>query len=444
MQNDCPKSPILPEAGGAAAPDGSARASAAPLTSEPIKGGQVTISPPAKVKDHPSPSPEILILASGIDSLNLALNVSWTDPGFFQHLTGLKQKATKNGLETLGSLPPGFPENAWPFVMKPYGTQGYEWLLVGQEYALKIGNWPEPQSRPSIMLEIRSETLWHLGAKEAIDRMCQFIAACNGRILDLKPSRADLCLDILLPESMWNLKLLIHKVTRAAEMVPYFKHAALTGFRIGSGAISARLYDKAKEIDQKSKKDWDWMFDIWGLTEIPEGFKAIRIEFQLRREALKELCLNCPDDLLSFAPNAWTYCTQQWLKFQNRPGLHHTQRKTLPWWETVQNGFEGAQGAHPLIRAKALRGDKKQIIQQTHGLLTSLAALQAEDCNERLSHDLDLGDCLGIVFDNADLINPNQGTFAELVRKKRAKYHRVKQKELKARMQRIENRFPCE
>jgi len=33
------------------------------------------------------------------------------------------------------------------------------------------------------------------------------------------------------------------------------------------------------------------MFDIWGLKEVPEGKKIIRIEFQMRREVLKQLGL---------------------------------------------------------------------------------------------------------------------------------------------------------
>lgn len=58
---------------------------------------------------------------------------------------------------------------------------------------------------------------------------------------------------------------------------------SMTGFRIGCGNIFARLYDKGLEIKTKSKKFW--MFDLWKLESIPEGFKAIQgSQLQLIRQ----------------------------------------------------------------------------------------------------------------------------------------------------------------
>jgi hypothetical protein len=390
-------------------------------------GGQTSISPPVKVKslDISGPVP----LASGIDTLYLAIDVKWSSPDFFHYLHSIKAKAE----ETETAIPGLLAD--WPFLIQPYGRRGYQWLLEGQEFSWRIGNWFEPQSRPSVMVEIRSETLWHLGPRKAVDRVLSLLAyVSNSNLAEptikaVKVSRVDLCLDLLLPVSSWSLDLLPLIVCRAQNIRPHLKGDTLTGIGIGAGQLSARLYDKALEILVKSAKGW--MFDIWGLKEVPEGQKVIRVEFQLLREVLKELAINGPDDLFRLESNAWAYCSQQWLKFQDRPGLHHTQRNNLPWWDVVQNGYRGTQAAHPLVRCKAIRDNQTQLIRQAYGLLTSLTALQMERTGEDIAIVADFNDCLSTLFETVGLLGENHD-FGELVFRKRTRYHRSRTKMLQA------------
>ncbi len=121
------------------------------------------------------------------------------------------------------------------------------------------------------------------------------------------------------------------------------------------------------------------MFDVWGLDEIPKGSKVIRIEYQLRREVLKQLGLENHIDLQKYYGNAWAYCTVEWLNFKDSPGKHQrNQRKTLPWWQVVQNGFRGMKNPVPLVRYKAINADEKQLVAQAFGYLSSLQALNIE------------------------------------------------------------------
>ena len=117
------------------------------------------------------------------------------------------------------------------------------------------------------------------------------------------------------------------------------------------------------------------MYDVWKIKEVPEGKKIIRIEFQLRREVLKEASLKKPVDLFQKIDKAWAYCTKKWLKFQDRPGLHHTQRSTFKWYEEIQDGFNGVQGAEPLVREKAVSTDKKRLVQLANGSIEACHAL---------------------------------------------------------------------
>jgi hypothetical protein len=192
------------------------------------------------------------------------------------------------------------------------------------------------------------------------------------------------------------------------------------------GAFSSRIYDKGLEIRLKSKKSW--MLDIWQLPEVPKGYRAIRVEFQLRREAIVELGMNS----IWNPRNAWAYCSHTWLKFQNRPDLHHTQQNTMPFWQTVQNGFLGGQDEQPMLRAKMVEVKRKQIAQQLIGQLTSMIVLDSEE----FAPDLEIEHQLPLVLKSAELIGMDDEALSEKVRCKQGKYLKAIEKFKSTELQR--------
>jgi hypothetical protein len=262
------------------------------------------------------------------------------------------------------------------FNVQPFGKEGYEWMLRSRDVVLRIGNWLHPQSRPSMIIEMSSEMLWRVGAECAVDTVLVLVESLGARIEKVRASRLDICADVLLPEHVWTLELFEHAVTRGRKKTVHWDGELLTGWRVGCGATLARLYDKPQEIIRSHKA---WMFDIWGLSEVPVGWRIIRVELQLRREALTALGVDSMQDALQHEGRLWAYCTEEWLKFQTRPGTHHTQRRTQPWWRVVQEGFRGAQPGEPLVRAKAVNITRKQLVCQALGLVRSLAALELSE-----------------------------------------------------------------
>ena len=373
----------------------------------------MTISTPAKVKN---------VLASGIDSLVLSIDAAWKDNSFFTFLEELEEKAKQNNTDYQGQLKHFNPDELWPFTIKPHGTKGFSWLISGNDLTYKIANSREPGSRPNVMIEVRSEALWRLGAEETVNIALKLIKANGGHLVEEKISRVDLCLDFLMPGRKWSNRLLDYAVTRATDYAPYYRHRELTGIRIGKGKISVRLYNKPLEIEQQSKKYW--MYEIWGIKEIPEKRKIIRIEFQLRRDILNELQINGSPDLFQKIDGVWAYCTKNWLKFQDRPGLHHTQRTTFKWYEEIQDGFSGIQGASPLVREKAISADKKKLMQQANGLIQSLHAINQEEKNIDRNEPVKIEDCLNSYVAELKKHCPNPLEVKERVTKKRARYHR--------------------
>ncbi len=82
-------------------------------------------------------SGSISVLASGIDSLSLALQVEWQSSRLFELLAALKEEAKKTAQDHPARLEVGSDNADWLFCVKPHGKDGYEWILTGSELTLK-------------------------------------------------------------------------------------------------------------------------------------------------------------------------------------------------------------------------------------------------------------------------------------------------------------------
>lgn len=391
------------------------------------RGGEMTISPPANVR-LPAMK-EAQRLGYGVDTLVVAIDVRWTTSSLFTYLEKLKTQAKNETGECPGFLKAEDKSDGWPFNIKAHGVRGYDWLLHGREFTLRIGNWKAPKSRPSVMAEISSETLWHRGPGDSVNRIVGLLEDAGASLISVKVSRVDLCVDITLPEEMWSLDLMEYAVKRASDISSHYHHDDLTGISIGRGKISARIYDKFLEIKQKSKKFW--MFDVWGIDEVPKGKKIIRIEFQLRREALKQMGLDTFDDFFESIENVWAYCTKKWLKFEDNPGMHHTQRSTLKWWEVVENAFNGVQDPKPIVRSRAFRTDMRQLARQAFGQITSLEAALLEEQGAELNKNVDMFETVETYLKVLHEDGKDERALNERIALKRARYHRAREKETK-------------
>ena len=164
---------------------------------------------------------------------------------------------------------------------------------------------------------------------------------------------------------------------------------------------------------------------------MPKGKKIIRVEFQLRREAIKQMRLDTFDDFLENIENVWAYCTKKWLKFQDNPGVHHTQRSTLKWWKVVQNGFNGVQEPNPVVRSRAFRTDMRQLACQALGQMTSLQAALLEEQGAELNKKVDMFETFETYLKALDEDGKDEGALNERIALKRARYHRAREKETK-------------
>lgn len=392
------------------------------------KGGRTTISPPSKISQEGTKG--IKILASNIDTLVLSFDIKWNNFYFFSVLTEAKALAKQDKID----FPLPFEvknehENEeYYFNVKYHGSQGYEWILTNPEYSILVGNWASPQSRPSVMVTIRSETLWRRGPRKATYFITSFFEKFGADIITSKISRVDPCIDVLFPEKWWSPNILENRVTRATDTKIFHSNKKFTGIMIGKGIFSARMYDKPLEIQQQSNKTY--LYDVWGLKAVPKNYKIIRVEFQLRREAIKQLGIKHLHDLFDFIQNIWSYCTKEWLKFQDNPGKQSHQRKTLDWWESIQNGFNNIPAGSPLIRSKAIKANQDRLSQQITGLLSSFTALELEGGLKINPAEVNLISAFEIFRRHQIENNLCDIPFSTRVKNKKAKYQRIQEKNL--------------
>ncbi len=139
----------------------------------------------------------------------------------------------------------------------------------------------------------------------------------------------------------------------------YLSGARYTGVSIGKD-ILLRCYDKREEL-KKNPIKWAVFADRY--DGIPETLT--RVEFQLRRKALKEIQvlnegetkpgrIDDVESYLKVRDGLWRYLTCEWFRFTEEPvdkkNNHHSRAKTWCVWEAVQNAVSSLCEAAKRVR----------------------------------------------------------------------------------------------
>jgi len=98
-----------------------------------------------------------------------------------------------------------------------------------------------------------------------------------------------------------------------------------------------------------------------------------RIEFQIRREFLKECSIYAVEDLFEKEDSLWAYLTSNWLELRENIGGNVSRRPLDERWKKVQNAKRKLE-VSPLIRERVIQGDIKRLLDQGVGILFSVGA----------------------------------------------------------------------
>jgi hypothetical protein len=307
----------------------------------------------------------------GIDSLDLGLYVLWGSD-WKRRLLSLdkkKQQARKAG-GLLIALPSGRS-----CVFKPGGKgENYRFHLQFEAYNLFIGKAARPGSTPNVYLSISAKALWLSGIGSVMVWISEDLKAIGGgKIQTVQVSRVDLCADFHIPGGLSHEFLLAHKVTRNDKGKLFLDKDELQTYYAADAKspIQLRLYNKGEEVKQGGIKLL--FLELWGRETLDDIW---RVEFQLRRPALKEFGVNSLHDLEEKQGGLWDYLTGKWFSLRLTDNDKAERRTVHPFWAGVQGAFaSGAKNEVKRVYGSTGAASPEWHLSHIDGCLSSFAAL---------------------------------------------------------------------
>lgn len=318
------------------------------------------------------------VVASGVDTLIIGYMIDeYRYPDDFEVLREAKLRAGEKMFNKMG-----YPVN-WSgtgFSMKASGGSGYEWIIKNDDVMIRIAKeaW-QGKVFPEVFVTFFSQYLWTEGTDGAVSKLTEWLNKW-AVIKETRVSRYDLCIDLAMP--LPEINLVKEVVTRARNKVEYdspieryITGRCTTGYKIGSGDLSARIYDKTAEIYVSQK---EWFHDYWLEKGWDGKIPVTRCEFQFRRQFLKEMDVNSYEDLIERMADIWRYCTQDWLKICY-PGTKTNQSrwKVKEYWQFIQDNYTLFGQAWGVLRLKTRNIKYEHLMQLVRGAAVSAGANKA-------------------------------------------------------------------
>jgi hypothetical protein len=259
------------------------------------------------------------------------------------------------------------------------GSKRHPFLLSNQHYHLQLSR-AQASSMPLIYAKISSELLTLTGLDRSVNALNNLASVIGWDYELAKVSRVDLCVDLdgfQLPSIPLD-----HFVCRSKEKRFYAAGTSMTGLSVGEGGdLMCRIYNKTVEL-KKSKKYY--LHEVWKSCEAT-GEDVWRVEFQFKREVLRQLGVNSVDDLKKQQNSLWDYATD-WLQFNYPVGKdsNRGRMKTYPFWEIVKAAKFNEEPRHKLRRiSKSQKPDDDFLFLNGLGALTSyMADREIDDIDE--------------------------------------------------------------
>ncbi len=235
--------------------------------------------------------PEFLL--HGLDTIQCAYHLGvYRSQIKFEELRVLKESLRQSRSKMEGLLTLGGKE----FMLQPYGTRsGYPFVIEDSDFRIQFGEF----NRPSFFVTFKSEALWRESPQELNGKFLEWANSTGLFVIDgASLSRADYSFDYFLPRVDFDEDSF---VVRSKKDSKHREDGIAQTFTFGLGTnIVVRVYNKVAEILQQSNKVW--FFDLWG-----RDTDVWRIEFQVRKEVLKEYGIRTFEDLHSYSGDLLEY-----------------------------------------------------------------------------------------------------------------------------------------
>jgi hypothetical protein len=266
-----------------------------------------------------------------------------------------------------------YPLGSHIFEVKDKGARLFPFVLEDNAYRIQLS---KPGKRlPMAYVKVSAEYLAHKGPVEVGIELQALLAEFGQLSGSNVVSRIDLAADFGSPVVM-DSWLRSAWVTRATEIHSYAKDQRFTGWTIGmGGAIACRLYDKVQEICHSGKA---WAMNQWLPMGWTPGEPVWRLEFEFKRDFLKERGLSSLDSVLGNLNGLWSYATTEWLRLTepNEADATRSRWPTHPLWiDLASLDWESAQSVRLDKCSNARNPTELRLVTLVLGSLTSFMAM---------------------------------------------------------------------
>ncbi|ADI30566.1 hypothetical protein [Methylotenera versatilis] len=276
------------------------------------------------------------------------------------------------------------------FEVKDKGKGRFSYVLVDNSFYLQASN-GKSKALPMAYVQISSEYLAHVGVEQA-EKSLQFIVKTLGLVHEpANISRVDLFVDLCADLAMDSFDPLQSWITRTQSIDLHYRYNKFSGWSFGMGGeIGARLYDKTLEVEKKSKKFY--LHDFWKAEGWVGQQTVWRMEFEAKREVLKQLGIYKMSNLLELQSALWLYLTQDWLRLAIPSPTDSNQTRWLnhPLWDDISQVFNNDKEQQKLKRFSSARvpEDERLFVHGLGGITSFMAREGIEDLGEGIGEYL--------------------------------------------------------
>lgn len=289
------------------------------------------------------------ILRVGIDSLYLSYagEISTETAVRLKELKTLAKSSDSHNVKLAQ-----YPASGHLFKVHDRGSFPFEFILSDNWYRVAIAGLGA-RSVALAHAKLASQALTLEGPQAVVEDLDRIVAGLGAAPSSPSVSRVDLCVDFT-TDAPLDAIVDADWVTRARDLHHHTVMRRFSGWSIGGkGDLSARLYDKTLEIRSSRKEFFE---PLWRSLGWDGESRVWRLEFQFRRDVLREFQIVTFADLLVRLGGLWQYASCDWLRLAI-PGVGDktaSRWPTSPVWMALQSAPWGT--VEPVERRPVTKG----------------------------------------------------------------------------------------
>jgi len=252
------------------------------------------------------------------------------------------------------------------FRIQSAGIIRFPYILDNSNVTIYISH-SQTNAYPTIRVRFKSLYLWAQGVEDAVKAMREFVNQL-GNVKAEKVSRVDLCADFAGVSIDWaDFKKFVSKATDRNIYVTSGDN--IMGMKFGRGRVVGRVYNKTTEIKRTKKQ---WFYDVWGIDSNEEVW---RVEYQLRRDFLKEYGIEEFESLQEVVADIWKYLANDWLAMRELDNKNVSRRSLTSFWQAVVSVIDFFGNITGVVRETARKVKVDHLLSIIIGLAVTIAAV---------------------------------------------------------------------